>query len=125
MVLTHIENTSNLPLSDAVISAGLVFVSGQVGVLVKGEITEDDVRRQTRQALENIRDILLSLLIETKHIVKVTVFPTEPAHIPEMNEAYRQFFGGNSWPARSTVCGVELVRPEFLVEIEAVASVAN
>ena len=113
--------SSALPFSPAIRANGFVFVSGQVaqnpetGALVGA----GDIRAQTRQALSNVRRVLEAAGSGMDKLVKVTVFLTDIGEFAAMNEAYRELVP-EPYPARSTV-EAELARPEFLVEIEAVA----
>jgi 2-iminobutanoate/2-iminopropanoate deaminase len=110
-----------LPLTPGIAVGPLVFVSGQVGVdPATGALAGPDVAAQTRQTLENIRAILRAADLGLDDVVKTTVFLTNIADSPAMNAAYAELFGEVP-PTRSTVGIAALARPEFLVEIEAIA----
>ena len=110
------------PYSQAVIIEGenLVFVSGQIGMnpqtkeIVKGGTTEE-----TKQALENLKNILEACGSSLDKVVKTTVFMKDLDDFGLMNEAYSSYFRENP-PARSTV-EVEGLPKGAKVEIEAVA----
>jgi 2-iminobutanoate/2-iminopropanoate deaminase len=110
-----------LPFSLGIKANGFVFVSGQValdpdtGALVGA----GDVRAQAHQALANVRRVLEAAGSGMDKLVKVTVFLADIGEFSAMNDAYREVVP-EPYPARSTV-EAELARPEFLVEIEAVA----
>lgn len=111
------------PLSPAVRWDQLLFVSGQVPRDAQGVVTKGGIRDQTRTVIENLRTILEAAGSSLNAVVKTTVFLTDISNMAEMNEVYRGAFG-DTLPARSTVEVSALGKPEFLVEIEAVA-VAN
>ena len=98
-------------------SQDLVFVSGQmafVGGAISGHITQ-----QTDQVIRRIAAILQGGGLTLKSIIKTTVWIRHASDFPAFNAAYAAAFGDHM-PARSTVVA-ELVIPEALVEIEAVA----
>ena len=97
-----------------------VFTAGQVAYDAQGNLVGiGDIRAQTRQALQNVADILREGGAGLGDVMKVTVFLKDNADREGMNEAYREFFG-DDLPARTTVIA-GLSRPEILLEIEAVA----
>ena len=113
------------PYSPAVRAGGFLFVSGHVPVdPLTGFTVGEDIRAQTRQTLDNIRRTLEAAGVGPDRIVKTTVFLTNIADFAAMNAVYREFFAG-ALPARSTVEVSALGRPEFRVEIEAVALVGE
>ena len=99
----------------------MIFVSGAVPIDPgTGETVGSDIRSQTDRVLANIALTLQAAGSSMARVVKTTVFVTDATLVAGMNEAYRQHFPGHL-PARSTVQVGPLARPEFLVEIEAVA----
>jgi 2-iminobutanoate/2-iminopropanoate deaminase len=111
----------NLPFSPAVSFGPFIFLSGIVGRnQATGEISKGDIEEQTRQAMENIRHELARAGSSLENVLKITVFLTDINRFPQMNDAYRAFFSGDT-PARTCVAVSALPDPEALVEIEAVA----
>lgn len=106
------------PFSAAVESNGLLFVSGQVGI--RDGKTGQGIEEQTRMTLDNMRDVLESAGSSLARVLKVTVFMTDMALWPKMNEVYREYFL-NDPPARSALGATALALPELLVEIECIA----
>lgn len=97
-----------------------VFTSGQVPVDGEGKfVGEGDIAAQTRQVLGNIRTVLEEGGAAVADVMKTTVFLADMNDFAGMNEVYADFFGDDK-PARTTVQAA-LARPQFLVEIEAVA----
>ena len=78
-----------------------------------------DVRAQTRQVLENIRDVLAAAGGSLEDIVYNMIFLADLDDYQAMNEVYGSYFQENP-PARACV-QAGLVKPEFLVEIAATA----
>lgn len=97
----------------------LMYVSGQVGIdPATGQQVPGGIRGQTRQALQNVGEILRAGGSNLEDIVKTTCFLADISDFADFNDAYAQFFPTEP-PARSTI-QVGLV-PPWLVEIEAVA----
>jgi 2-iminobutanoate/2-iminopropanoate deaminase len=108
--------------SQAVVSDGFVFVSGQGGVdPATNEMEGDDVRSQTRQVLRNIRGILEASGSSLQEVVKLGVFLADINDFAAMNEVFREFFPENP-PARTTVSCV-LPKSTMKIEIDCVACV--
>jgi 2-iminobutanoate/2-iminopropanoate deaminase len=112
---------SGAPYSPAVVIPPFVFVSGAVPIsLIDGSSTIGDIKAQTTQVLDNIESLLKEVDLGLEHIVKTTVFLTNSSMFKGMNEIYRTRFT-DPFPARSTIQVGPLARPEFLIEIEAIA----
>lgn len=109
------------PYSVAAEAAGLVFVSGQVGVdPATGQRAADEVTAQARQVMDNIGTILGDLGLSYDDIVKTTIFLADIGDFPKVNEVYGGYFEGQP-PARSTFQAGALPGG-FLVEVEVVAA---
>lgn len=108
------------PYSQAISAGGLVFISGQLG-LVPGETTLEgkNIEAQTRQVLENIKAILEEAGSGLDHLLKTTVFLADLADFAAMNNVYSEYVDGTP-PARATV-QVAALPSGALVEIDAVA----
>ena len=108
------------PYNQAISAGGLVFVSGQLG-LVPGETTLEgkSIEAQTRQVLENIKAILEEAGSGLGSLLKTTVFLADLADFAAMNAVYSDFVGEVP-PARATV-QVAALPSGALVEIDAVA----
>jgi enamine deaminase RidA (YjgF/YER057c/UK114 family) len=82
-----------------------------------------DIRKQTRQCLKNIENIIRAGGGSLQDLVKVTVFLRDLRDYASMNEVRREVLGAVAF-ASSTV-QAQLNAPQALVEIEAVAFVSN
>ncbi|MFI5183700.1 MAG: RidA family protein [Vicinamibacteria bacterium] len=109
------------PYSQAVISGGLLFASGQIALDPgTGEIVAGDVVAQTEQVMRNLMAVLKEAKMGPENVVKTTVFLLDMAEFPKMNEVYGRYFAKDA-PARSTVQAAALPRG-VRVEIDLVAA---
>ncbi len=109
------------PYSQAIEVNGFVFASGQIPIdPTTGTFVEGGIQEQTRQALTNAQQILLTAGTDLSHVVKTTVFLSDIANFAPMNEVYAQFFS-EPFPARSAVAVKDLPKGA-LVEVEVIAA---
>ena len=109
-----------LPFSSAVRVGDLLFLSGVIGAPPgTTAVVPGGVGPETRQTLENIRDVLEHAGSSMADVVKCTVFLQDIDEYAQMNEVYATFFPGDP-PARSTVAGSGLAF-DARVEIECFA----
>lgn len=106
--------------SQAIISGGFVFVSGQIPIYPDGTLETGSVAEQTRVALHNVNSILQAAGTSKENVVKATVFIADIAIWPEVNGVYAEFFGTHK-PARSAVPANGLPKGAA-VEIEVIAA---
>ena len=85
-------NTADRPFSSAVRAGGFTFVSGQGGYVdAQGNLVEG-IETQTRQCLENMKQVLQAAGSSLSDVVKVTVFLANIDDFAKMNEVYRDYF---------------------------------
>lgn len=109
------------PYSHACSLGDLVFCSGQIPLDPETmKVVEGGIEAQTSQVLKNIDAVLTELSAKREQIAKTTIFLTDMADFPVVNEIYSQFFGDHK-PARSTVAVAGLPLGS-LVEIECIVS---
>lgn len=96
-----------------------IFVSGQLPFDADMNIAGEDVEEQTEIVIEHIAKALESVGSSLGHVVKTTVWLSDPADFARFNNAYARRFQHNP-PARATVGSILMV-PGAYVEIEAVA----
>jgi len=107
------------PYSQGIDAGDYVFVSGQVGLdPASGKIVEG-VAAQAEQAFRNVAAILEASGCDWSDVVKVTLWLTDGAHYPVVNEIYARFVGEPA-PARSAPIVAGIPRG-FLISVEAVA----
>ncbi|PAF53451.1 deaminase [Helicobacter sp. 13S00482-2] len=107
------------PYSQAIISGDIIYTSGQIALRPDGSFLDGDIVLQTRQVLENLKQVLESQNSSLKKIIKTTVFLSDMDNFKELNEVYGQYFGDHK-PARTTVA-VKTLPKNALVEIECIA----
>ncbi len=108
------------PYSQAVEAGGLLFVSGQLGMVPGGGGLKEGIAAQTEQALENLKMILMAGGYSLHDVVKCTVYLSNIGDFQAMNEVYARYFPENP-PARAAF-QVAALPLGALVEIEAVAA---
>lgn len=111
-----------LPFSSAVRVGNMLYLSGQIGNLPgTRDLAPGGVAAETRQALENIRQVLEYAGSSVANVVKCTVFLENIRDYAAVNEVYASFFPSDP-PARSAVAGSGLALGAK-VEIECIALV--
>ena len=114
----------NPNLSPATRFGNLVFVSGQTGRHpVTGEVGKD-IREQTRNILERIKQILAAAGTSLDNVLTATTYVTRRDDVPAYNEEYAKYFPSNK-PARTTVTVASLNSPELLIEITVTACIPS
>lgn len=109
------------PYSVATEANGFVFVSGQVAIDPAGGPTPEGIADQARLVMDNLGRILADLGLGYGDLVKTTIFLADIGDFAAVNEVYGSYFDDEP-PARSTIQAGALPKPEFRVEIEAVAA---
>ena len=109
-----------------VASAGeLVVVAGQVGMTATGGVTVDDIVAQTKQAFENVRSVIEAGGCSMRDVVRLQTFLTRAGDIggfmKARSEIFPEYFPDRVYPPNTLLVIHQLVRPELLVEIEAIA----
>lgn len=107
------------PYSLAVRSGNFIFVSGTVGWRADRQVPSD-FREQARQVYENVKAILAAEGASMGDVVSTTTYLVRAADYPALNEVRGDYFKKDP-PASAVVVVKELVRPDLLVEVEAVA----
>jgi len=111
------------PYSQAIVANGLVFCSGQIGVVPEtGVVVEGDIQAQTRRCLQNLQAVLEEAGSGLNLVVKTSVFLKDMNDFVKMNETYAEFFKSDPKPARAAVEVARLPK-DVIVEIECVALV--
>ena len=99
----------------------VLYVSGHVSQDADGAtVGKGSMEAQTRQALENIRDVLAHAGGTMDDVAKVTVFVTDVSEISTIHQVRYEFFSP-PYPASTLVQVARLIDPDWLIEIEAIA----
>jgi 2-iminobutanoate/2-iminopropanoate deaminase len=107
------------PYSQAVCFENMLFVSGQLGIDPQSGKLADGIVQQTRQALNNLNQILIEAEMNCQNVIKTTLFLQHMEDFQVVNAVYAEFFKEHR-PARSTV-EVAALPKSALIEIEAVS----
>lgn len=108
------------PYSAGISTETMLFASGSLGIdPATGEFVPGGIEAQTRQALENLEQVLIAGGGSLESVVKTTVFLQDMAEFAQMNSVYAEFFP-NEPPARSTI-EVAALPKGAAVEIEVIA----
>jgi 2-iminobutanoate/2-iminopropanoate deaminase len=112
------------PYSQAIVTDGWVFCSGQIPLdPATGELNTGDVATQTDLCLKHLAQVLEAAGSSLQSVVKTTVFLSDMNTFAEMNDVYARHFGDHR-PARAAVQAAAL--PKFCdVEIECIARVED
>ena len=107
------------PYSQAVKTDSMVYVSGQLAFdPATGNLITDDIKTETRQAMNNLKTIIEAAGSSLEKVVKTTLFIKNMDDFPLVNEVYGEFFSDN-YPARACVEVARLPR-DANFEVEAV-----
>jgi 2-iminobutanoate/2-iminopropanoate deaminase len=108
------------PYSQAVKTDTMVFVSGQLALdPATGTLVDSDIRTETRQAMNNLKNILIAAGSSLENVVKVTLFIKNMDDFAMINEVYGEFFPADP-PARACVEVARLPKDAHF-EVEATA----
>ena len=107
------------PYSQAVLSNGTLYVSGQIALaLVEAGANIED---ETRQVMKNMQAILEVANMSFENVVKCTIFVKDMNNFAKINSVYGEYFPTNP-PARETVEVARLPK-DVNVEISCVATI--
>jgi 2-iminobutanoate/2-iminopropanoate deaminase len=104
----------------------IVVVAGQVGMNRAGKLVgPGDVGAQTKQALDNVRAVLSAAGCGMEDVIRFQTFLTHASDIEGFMQARHEVFPGHFpggvYPPNTLLIVSRLVKPELLVEIEAMA----
>ena len=108
------------PYSQAIVSGGMLYCSGQIPVDPATGTIPEGITAQAEQSCRNVCAILEAAGSAPEKVVKTTCFITDMANFAAFNEVYAKYFPGK--PARSC-CAVKELPKGVQCEIEAVAEV--
>lgn len=109
------------PYSQAMVVNNIVYTSGQIPLNpVNGELVEGDIHTQTKQVMENLKNLLEDAGSSCQETIKTTCFLANMEDFAAFNEIYAEYFVNK--PARSCVA-VKTLPKNVLVEVEAIAQI--
>src|ERR1700693_5341746 len=111
------------PYSQAVISNGFAFLSGQIPLdPATGKLIDaGDIAAQTERVLKNLKAVLEACGSSLDRVVKTTVYLRDMGEFAPMNDVYARYFPQTP-PARATLEAARLPR-DVRVEIDCIATV--
>jgi enamine deaminase RidA (YjgF/YER057c/UK114 family) len=107
----------------AIVTGGkIVLISGQVALDRAGRVVgKDDFKAQVQQVFENLKSAVEASGGSLNDVVKLNTYLLDLSHLAEFREARDRFLNAKNPPASTLIQVPGLFRPEFLVEVEAVA----
>src|SRR3989344_7847316 len=120
VVTTDVPQAPGL-LSQAIVSNGLIFISGQIHNTQDGQLIEGSTEAKVHQIMKNLAAILKAAGADFSHVVKVNVYVTYISELPKLNEVYKTYFTTEPLPVREAVC-VKALPLGASIEISLIAS---
>jgi enamine deaminase RidA (YjgF/YER057c/UK114 family) len=100
-----------------------VFIAGQVALDKSGDLVgKDDLAAQAEQVFQNLKAILDAAGGSFRDVVKLNVYVLDISRLPAYRDVRDRFVDTKNPPTSTAVQVSALFRPEFLIEIEAVAA---
>ncbi|NIR30422.1 MAG: RidA family protein [Gammaproteobacteria bacterium] len=107
------------PYSQAVRAGDIIYLSGQIPLVPQTmAMVEGDARAQIRQVLQNLEAVTRAAGGSLDDVAKLTVFLTDLANFPVVNEVMAEFFR-EPYPARAAI-GVAALPKGAQVEMDAI-----
>ena len=109
------------PYNQAVLAGNTLYTSGQIAFNPEtGALVLDNIQAETRQVMENLKQVLLAADMTFENVIKTSIFISDMHNFSEINTVYGEYFNNETAPARETVEVANL--PKFVnVEISAIA----
>ena len=123
MKMIHTDNAPAAigPYSQAVVSGGFVFTSGQIAINpASGAVEATTIEAQTEQVCQNLKAVLEAAGSSLDKVVKTTCYLQSMDDFAAFNAVYGSYFVGK--PARSCVA-VKTLPKNVLVEVDTIAEV--
>ncbi len=112
------------PYSQAIKAGQFVFLSGQIALAPgQSDIVKGDLKTRVRQIFDNIQALAQAAGGSMAQIVKLTIYLTDMARFPEVNEVMLEYFAP-PFPARTTIAVAALPKGTD-VEVDATLIVSE
>lgn len=123
---TYPEQNLDNDLCQAVVANGVVYLRGQIGqdLDTRESVGIGDVEAQAEKAMANIKMLLEEAGSSLADIVKVTVYLIDPRYREPVYRTMGKWLRGVH-PVSTGLVVSALARPEWLVEIDAIAVISN
>ncbi len=100
-----------------------IYLAGQVALdASRNLVGRGDFRAQAEQVFENIKAALAAVGADFSHVVKLNYYVLDRSHAPILREVRDRYVNTQTPPASTLVEVRSLAQEEFLLEIEAIAS---
>lgn len=109
------------PYSQAIISGGLVYTSGQIPIIPETGELAAGLEAQANQVFKNLTELLKAAGSDMSKVIKTTVFIKHMDDFAAINAIFAQYFT-QPFPARSCVEVARLPK-DVLLECEVIAEV--
>ncbi len=122
---TYPEQNLDNDLCQVVVASGtMVFVRGQVGqdLDTSNSVAIGDPAGQADRAMANIQQLLREAGARMEHLCKITIYITDPRFREEVYRAIGKWTKG-IFPVSTGIVVPALARPEWLVEVDAIAMI--
>ncbi|MFF5076277.1 RidA family protein [Actinoplanes sp. NPDC000266] len=123
---TYPEQKLDNDLCQAVVAGNTVYVRGQIGqnLDTSESVGVGDVEAQTEQAMTNIAMLLQESGAKMEHLVKLTIYIVDPRYRETVYRTIGRWTRGVH-PISTGLVVSGLARPEWLVEIDAIAVIPS
>ena len=92
------------PYNQAVLVGNMLYTSGQIALHpLTMELVIDDIETETKQVMENMKEVLETADMTFDNVVKTTIFIMNMGDFARINSVYGSYFDENTAPARETV----------------------
>lgn len=106
--MKHVIKSKNAPIpigpySQGILTNNTLYISGQIPINPDTNLLiKEDIKKQTKQVMTNIGNILSEAGMGFENIVKTSIFIKDMSIFEQVNEAYEKFFNSD-FPARETI----------------------
>ena len=124
---TYPEQALDNDLAQAVVARGtMVFLRGQIGqnLDTSESVGIGDAAAQTEQAMANIKMLLEEAGARLEHICKLTIYLIDPRYREPVYRVIGKWLKG-VYPVSTGIVVSALARPEWVVEVEAMAVIPD
>ncbi|XVV15756.1 RidA family protein [Actinoplanes sp. CA-131856] len=123
---TYPEQQLDNDLCQAVVAGNTVYVRGQIGqnLDTSESVGVGDVEAQTEQAMANIAMLLEEAGATMEHLVKLTIYIVDPRYRETVYRTIGRWTKGVH-PISTGLVVSGLARPEWLVEVDAIAVIPS
>lgn len=99
-----------------------LYISGQIPLdMAMNVVGKNDMAAQTEQVYANLRKVLEDAGGTMRNIVMLNIYCTDIESFDKQTRGLRKKYFGEYYPAITAVEVKRLYRPDFMIEVEAVA----